>query len=156
MLLDGKTRYTLDEAAEQTGYTKGTISNYLYKGEVDGDKMEDGQWFVSPTGMVQLRRKKKLPPDTRITTPDKPVISQKEPARKHPEGFKEGSVYVRTKADHVAYNLIKEAAAASGYNLGDMVMAACRYYAKAVLSTKLEELKKIEEMKKSLLMGLEA
>jgi len=61
MQINGKTYHTLEEAAELTGYTKGTIYSYISAGTINGERMEDGQWFVSEVGMVQLKRRKKIP-----------------------------------------------------------------------------------------------
>lgn len=167
MQIDGKTRYTLKEAAEQTGYSKNTIMSYIYAGTVDGDKMDDGQWFVSETGIVQLRRKKNAikhnppshPEPVPVVAPPEPptpdhIVDVNKKVSPKPENIPEGTLYLRTDDDQAKYEVIREAARIMRINVGDMSMTAIRYYVDHFLSAKLDELKALDEKKKQIIAGV--
>jgi hypothetical protein len=160
MQIDGKTKYSLEEAAEQTGYTKGTIQNYIYSGTIDGERLDDGTWTVSEAGMIALRRRKKLPDGSHsfpsstddVVAPPDPEVARSKPRYK--SRVSEGVIYMETDADRKAYDSIKKAAELMGMRVGDMSMVAIRYYAETVLSTTIGELQSLEEKKKKLINGM--
>ncbi|MCK9592341.1 MAG: hypothetical protein M0Q91_10085 [Methanoregula sp.] len=178
MQVEGKTYYQLKEAAEETGYTEGTIRSYISGGIAEAQKLPDGEWVLTEAGMISLRRRKKgsqPEPTPRLVTleaPDPPTPEVKQPAHivdvnkevskesakskkaAHPDGWKEGTVYIRTPEDHEKYNTLKQVADIMKIPLGDVVMIGVRYYADTVITPKLDELKRIEEQKRNLLMGI--
>jgi|GEM_PF-4229689 len=166
MQLNGKTYYRIAEAVKELGYTKGTLSNYISSGVCEAERMEDGEWLITESGMVALRRRKKLLPnlskdeelqDSKEEMQDTSINSQPKKQEKrshHPENFKEGCLYLRNDDDHQKYTLLKQAAEITGLTVGDMSMVAVRHYVNTVLTGKIEELKKIETQKKQILAGI--
>lgn len=159
MEIEGKTVYTIEEAAEITGYTPGTISNYVYSGIIEGQKLGDGQWVVTKTGLVQLQRRKKDPPPNppvkenpdRIADANKTIdTASSDDSFK----FKEGKVYIKIPIDNAIYEDLKTAAGRIGCQLGDLAMTAVRYYVTNVLPGKFEELDKLEAQKQAILMEM--
>lgn len=177
MLIEGKTFYRIDDAVKEYGYTKGTLINYISSGTIEAERMEDGEWLITETGWVQLRRRKKgaihgstppTPAPVQPTPEVKPdhivevnkmdqVLDTRESSPKkkhHPEGFKEGALYVRTPEDHEDYDIIIEAAKLLKTTVGDVSMAAIRYYVRKNLKKQINELKELEARKQDILTGL--
>jgi len=181
MLIEGKKYHSIKEAAEETGYSEGTIRTYISNRIIEAEKLPDGEWLLTEAGMVALRRRKKAgekdpvprlvtmegPEDqiievsksipepelmNSITTDPVPKPSHKR--KHHPEGFKEGALYIRTKEDHQDYDEIKEAADILHMLVGDLNMAAIRYYVRNILKIKITELKELESKKKDIIAGL--
>jgi hypothetical protein len=122
-----------------------------------------------------LKRKRILPEQTpRLVTleaPDLPTPEVKQPDHigdvnkkvesvkkkrvfHHPEGWKEGTVYLRTPEDHKKYDTLKEVAELLGIKVGDMNMHAIRHYVDHVISPKLNELTTLEQRKNEIIAGL--
>lgn len=159
MQVEGKTYYRIPEAAEETGYTEGTIRSYISGGIAEAQKLPDGEWVLTEEGMVSLRRRKKANlQEAHNVEVSKPIPeSVQKPSHKkkcHPDGFKEGQLYLRTPEDYLAYNELKEAAEILHMLVGDVSMAAIRYYVQTNLKKKIDELKDLEAKKKSILAGL--
>lgn len=190
MLIEGKTFYRIDDAVKEYGYTKGMLINYISSGTIEAERMEDGEWLITETGWVQLRRRKKgaihgstpptpapvqstpevkpdhivdvtkkdRVPDTGKSSPkpvpSDPVIKQPNKTKHHPDGFKEGALYVRTPEDHEDYDVVIDAAKLLKMTVGDLNMVAVRYYVRDILKKKITELKEIESKKKDIIAGL--
>jgi predicted transcriptional regulator len=158
MQVEGKTYYRIPEASEETGYTEGTIRSYISGGIVEAQKLPDGEWVLTEAGMIALRRRKKAnlqAHNVEVSKPiPEPVPKPSHKKKSHPDGFKEGQLYLRTPEDYQVYNELKEAAEILHMLVGDVSMAAIRYYVQTNLKKKINELKDLEEKKKSILAGL--
>lgn len=150
--INGKTHYTLEEAVEQTGYSKGTISSYIYQGIIDGEKMDDGTWTVSEAGMIALKRRKNIP----VATGEKPVPDHVAEVNKSIQRIREGTIYLKTEEDRETYERVKTVCKKANVEIGDMTMIALRYYDIHVLSVKIQELEILEAKKKEILLGVTA
>lgn len=153
MQINGKTYHTLEEAAELTGYTKGTIYSYISAGTINGERMEDGQWFVSEVGMVQLRRRKKIPVVPEEAPETNPIAEVSKLIPK-PTRISEGTIYIKSDEDKETYRELKHLCKLANVDIGDMTMIAVRYYVSHILSEKLQELETLEAKKKEILLGV--
>jgi len=131
MQLNGKSYHTLDEAAEEFGYTKGTLYTYITQGTIDGERMEDGQWFISEVGWVQLKRRRKIPVESpRMVTMEAPEsYTPPEPQKPEPvtidktHGSNGQSVHFTT--DHAMDVLGKVRTMANTLEIPIKVMTVC-------------------------------
>lgn len=150
MQIDGKTSYSLEEAAEQTGYVKATITQYLYSGIIDGFRMEDGTWALTEAGMIALKRRK-LATGSKVQKTQHKPIPEVNPA---PTSSRDGALYILTDEDKEAYEDLKRFGDLLNKRVGDMSMAAVRYYVKNVLPGITKKAKDLEEEMNNLLTGM--
>lgn len=168
MQIDGKTYYQISDAEQEFGYTKGTLVNYISSGVIDADKMEDGEWFISETGWVQLRRRKNsvqhkqspasVQPIPEVKTPVPVVDATKkvkpDPKSHKPDGFSEGALYIRSEEERQVYESLKQAGVKIGKTAGDMAMIAVRYYVRNILIPNMKKIEELEHQKENLLSGM--
>lgn len=148
IVVDGKTYYTFAEAAQETGYTIGTIRTYVSKDQIEAEKLQDG-FALTELGMKQLRIRKNReentvkPMEQKPEPEPQPVKPKKKKSHHEPPGT---SVKFNTPRGYEVIEQIKIIAEATGQSMKDctinILYNACR--------DKSEKLKEIEQLKTKL------
>lgn len=172
MELNGKTYYRIGDAEKEFGYTRGTLVDYISGGIIDADRMEDGEWLITETGWVQLRRRKKAgqhetaprqvtmdappnyPPPSQEMKPPDHIADANKSISKDSKTYSEGSLYIRTEKQMEAWQTIKTVAGRLGIPVGDLTMQIICSHVEKKIQPKMAELQKLKEQEKALLSGM--